>query len=272
MSGFSSEWLALREPVDARARNREVLDAFVNRLMEISSRRAPHLLDLGSGTGSSLRALAPLVNGPQHWTLCDHDPALLAIAAQASLASPALSLKTIEVNLSAGLPDELLAGADAVTTSAFLDLVSATWIDGLVDAITSRGLPFLAMLSYDGRARLKPAHPFDETVRQAMNRHQLADKGLGQALGPGAAIYAINAFIAAGYTVVAGASDWRSLPQEANFGVALVDGWAHAAEESGENRKAVANWLNDRHEALKAGQLEITVGHIDMAALPRSTG
>ncbi len=268
MSGFSSEWLKLREPVDARARNRDVLDALLRRLKDISASRAPCLVDLGSGTGSSLRALAALINGPQHWTLTDHDPALLAIAAQASFASSAMSLKTIEADLSAGLSEDLLEGADAVTTSAFLDLVSAKWIDGLVKAVTARKLPFLAMLSYDGRAHLEPPHPFDETIRQAMNRHQLADKGLGPALGPGAALYAVNAFVAAGYTVIAGASDWQSLPQEVDFGTALVDGWAQAATESGEDHQAIVDWQNDRHAALRAATLKITVGHIDMAALP----
>jgi hypothetical protein len=58
MSGFSADWLALREPVDALARNQELTAQL------IAWRRQPgflSVLDLGSGTGanSSLsRALA----------------------------------------------------------------------------------------------------------------------------------------------------------------------------------------------------------------------
>ena len=39
--------------------------------------------DLGSGTGSMGRWLAPLLDGPQHWVLHDRDPDLLHVAADA---------------------------------------------------------------------------------------------------------------------------------------------------------------------------------------------
>ncbi|MDJ0891981.1 MAG: class I SAM-dependent methyltransferase, partial [Gammaproteobacteria bacterium] len=75
MSGFSGEWLALREPVDDRSRS----GTLVTRL----SARAPEgrlrVLDLGAGTGANLRYLAPRLGGEQEWLLVDHDSSLLGL-------------------------------------------------------------------------------------------------------------------------------------------------------------------------------------------------
>ena len=56
MSGFSAEWLALREPYDLRARNPAVLDAVAAFL---KPRPSVRVVDLACGTGSTLRALSP---------------------------------------------------------------------------------------------------------------------------------------------------------------------------------------------------------------------
>ncbi len=75
MSGFSADWLALREPVDALARNQELTAQL------IAWRRQPgflSVLDLGSGTGANLRFLAPWLSDQQYWRLVDADPILLA--------------------------------------------------------------------------------------------------------------------------------------------------------------------------------------------------
>lgn len=68
---FSIDWLDLREPADHAARNPELVET----LAQWCATRAPRILDLGSGTGSSYRGLAPMIGG--HWTLTDIDPALL---------------------------------------------------------------------------------------------------------------------------------------------------------------------------------------------------
>src|SRR5882757_1641251 len=74
MSGFSADWLALREPYDLRARNPAVLDA-------VAAALAPHALvrvvDLACGTGSTLRALGPRLPARQDWKLMDNDRGLL---------------------------------------------------------------------------------------------------------------------------------------------------------------------------------------------------
>ena len=76
---FSPDWLALREPADHAARNGEVLAAVREHFAQVSPLR---IVDLGCGTGSNLRGLAPHLPREQHWHLVDYDPLLLAAARQ----------------------------------------------------------------------------------------------------------------------------------------------------------------------------------------------
>ena len=76
MSGFSAEWLALREPADQRARNSDLLGALTRRF---AGRDTLSVVDLGCGAGSNLRALAPALPRRQRWRLVDHDAALLGV-------------------------------------------------------------------------------------------------------------------------------------------------------------------------------------------------
>ena len=74
MSGFSAEWLALRESYDLRARNPIVLDAVA---ASFKSHDAVSVVDLACGAGSTVRALSPHLPARQHWDLVDNDPRLL---------------------------------------------------------------------------------------------------------------------------------------------------------------------------------------------------
>ena len=69
---FDGDWLALREPFDAASRS----VALAQRLGAALPARA-RLIDLGAGTGSLFRWLAPILDRPQEWTLADADAALL---------------------------------------------------------------------------------------------------------------------------------------------------------------------------------------------------
>ena len=272
MSGFSGDWLSAREPADLRARNAAVREAFLDHLEARARRKgdAPLvILDLGAGTGATMRALHPHLRLPTSWRLAEHDPALMALAADMA-ERDGLAAEIVAADLAPGLPAGLLDGIDAVTTSAFLDLVSAQWIDGLAETLATRGLPFLAMLTYDGRQALEPEHPFDETVHAAMRAHQGSDKGFGPALGPKAHAHAAAAFRKAGLQVTDGAADWEALPGETAFQTMLVEGWAQAAGETGADAAALESWLALRLEQIPAGELVTRVGHFDLAALPRS--
>ena len=81
MSGFSAEWLALREPADRAARSVDVT-RFV--LDSLARETAPVLVDLGCGTGSNVRYLAPQIPGCR-WRLVDDDEQLLSVARVAAV-------------------------------------------------------------------------------------------------------------------------------------------------------------------------------------------
>ena len=74
MGGFSADWLALREPADARARSAALTSAIADRLEAAAS---PHVLDLAAGTGANARYLDGFLRGDRRsrrWLLVDNDP------------------------------------------------------------------------------------------------------------------------------------------------------------------------------------------------------
>jgi len=119
---FDPTWLDLREPADHAARAQDLLEAFCVRMPKDA-----RILDLGSGTGSTMRAISPLLPDAS-WTLTDYDPTLLAFAKQ-----HAPEAEVMHVDLAKDLAGVLVREADAITASALIDLVSAEWLDLLTD-------------------------------------------------------------------------------------------------------------------------------------------
>jgi SAM-dependent methyltransferase len=268
MSGFSADWLTLREPYDLNARNPTVIDAVAAALSPLSSVR---IVDLACGTGSTLRALSPFLPVQQSWKLVDNDLSLLARAAAAPHAKQ-LTVTTIPLDLNRDLEAALDGPVDLVTTSALLDLVSEPWLDRLVVEIAVRAIPFYAALSYDGRTTLMPSDPLDADIANAVNAHQRSDKGFGPALGPAAATFAIARFEALGYSVVHGTSDWVMGPDDFDIQTEILDGWASAAHEVGAVSLAdTTTWLTHRRAAVVAGLSSLSVGHVDFFATPNAT-
>ncbi|CAM3186364.1 trans-aconitate 2-methyltransferase [Paracoccus nototheniae] len=252
--GFSAEWLALREPADIAARHAGLLA----RAVAVAG-NDPVILDLGCGTGSTLRTLAPHLPGNARWHLVDNDPELLTRAATEApgrAQTHALDLRDLDA-----LP---LDGVTLVTASALLDLMPAPWIAALAERLAGAGLPFYAALSYDGVMEWDPALPGDAAITQAFNSHQRGDKGLGAALGPDAAATAPAILRKAGFTVHDGSSPWRIGPDSAPLHAALVEGIAGAAAEAG--AVDAANWGRMRIAAAPA--TGCLIGHLDLLALP----
>lgn len=279
-AAFDAGWLALREPADHRSRSAGLVEALALRRRERGSWR---ILDLGSGTGSNLRFLAPRIPAPQEWTLLDRDPELLGEAASGQL--PARVRSVVGDLASEGLA--LVAGAHLVTASALLDLVSARWLAELVASCRAHGCAVLFSLTYDGEIRWLPCpgnhasggvegeaageirDPLDGIVLEAVNEHQLRDKGLGPALGPGATDAALQLFRGAAYKTRTAPSPWRLGPGDASLARRLVRGWAAAAAEvRPREREALRLWADRKLRLIEEGSFEVRVGHRDLLALP----
>src|SRR6185369_8724301 len=86
MSGFSADWLSLREPFDAAARATPLVAELRRHIPRGTSAAPFEVVDLGAGAGSNLRYLAPRVGGEQQWRLVDHDRVLLDAALVATSA------------------------------------------------------------------------------------------------------------------------------------------------------------------------------------------
>src|SRR5262249_44834534 len=124
MSGFSAQWLELREPYDRRARSASVLDAV---RAAFRGRDAISVVDLGCGTGATLRGIGPQLPTRQYWRLVDNNLSLLAQAAGLGR-PPDITVEARAIDLVRDLELALDGSVDLISTSSLLDLVSAEWL------------------------------------------------------------------------------------------------------------------------------------------------
>ena len=269
MSGFSAEWLALREGADHAARNGDVARAAAALL---AGKKPARIIDLGAGAGSNFRGFSPLIDAPQVWTLVDHEARLLAAAREKI--TPLLAGQTriavdyAQVDLMRDVELLLARGCDLVTAAAFFDLASEAWIARFCAALAERRLPLYAILSYDGVEHWRPPHALDARILAAFAKHQATDKGFGPAAGPRAHGVLRDALARHGYSVMEGASPWRLSGDQRALMRQLAQGIAAAAQESGEISAAEASAWRAAREAATG----CDIGHLDLLAAPGVAG
>ena len=263
-----ADWLSLREPADAAARSRELVAEL---LPHLASPITVH--DLGCGTGSMARWLAPQLPGPQHWVLHDRDADLLArVTAPRPGPLPGRGPVTIETRSDdvTRLDPAALAGASLVTASALLDMMTADELRRLVTLCAGTRCPVLITLSVSGHVELIPPDPLDRRVADAFDDHQRRDTGAGALLGPDAVTAAVGAFDRLGLDVTVRPSPWHLGPAERDLATRWFTEWLDAAREQQPALRAATSSYGRRRAAEAAvGRLSVTVHHEDLLALPR---
>ncbi len=265
----SSSWLELREPADAGARSRELVERLRSRFPAIGGLV---IHDLASGTGSMGRWLAPLLPGPQRWVLHDLDEDLLGFAAveapPATADGDSVVIETRRSDVTELQPEDL-AGATLITASALIDLLTHEELARLVDSCVEAGCPALISLSVVGEVALVPTDPFDSLVAAAFDAHQRRLTGRGRLLGPNAAAAAAEAFRDRRAKVLVRPSAWRLGAPEAALTATWFTGWIRAAcEQSPDLAAAAGSYTSRRLAEARAGELAVTVGHTDLLVLP----
>tara|TARA_Y100000588_G_scaffold54033_1_gene51179 strand:- start:1296 stop:2174 length:879 start_codon:yes stop_codon:yes gene_type:complete len=288
VSEFSSSWLDIREGADARARNVDLvtsLSAYVDELVEIN------LIDLGAGTGGLFRYLAPRLGGHQTWRLVDNSSRLLEQsetrltrwAAQHELivrskvgtwqASNSVREYRVDTEIwdfasgFADFPTE--PSADVITASAFIDLVSLSWIKQLVGFCKKAQTSFYGCLTYNGIIEWNPGHPCDGDFLQFLNNDQRRDKGIGAALGPDAFQAISNVFTSSGFVVKTGSSPWILDFKDCQLQKALLLQWVKLlTQKSGWPVWKIDEWNEFRLAAIVDGKSRLKVGHQDIWVVP----
>lgn len=254
--GFAPDWLALREPLDHKARDKALLAQ-----ARSHARPGAVIADLGCGTGSTARAFDEVGTSPWTWRFVDSDASLLEIAAERHPTAEPVIMDLGHIK------DMPLQGVSLVTASALLDLMPINWLRELVARLKAAALPFYAALTYNGVMHWTPALDEDREVAAAFNAHQETDKGLGRAMGPGAARIASQIFSDHGFEVTLADSPWAVAHEHAELHGQLVDGIGVAAQEMGSD--VAPSWVARRQAELC--QTTAMIGHTDLLAVPRKT-
>jgi hypothetical protein len=276
MGEFTADWLALREPADARARSADLAALIAGRFRRAAELR---VLDLGAGTGANARYLAEFLSDrhlrPQ-WLLVDNDQALLAQATAQQTTTDthgrrvvdSVQTRAMDLALAFEPPaEDICAGRGLVTASALLDLVSERWLHALARRCRDNRATVLFALTYNGEVRCSPEEPEDDAVCKLVNRHQQLDKGFGPALGPAASDSAARAFAALGYDLRRERSDWELAGDARDLQAQLIEGWADAAGAVARDQlSSLQSWRARRLAHVAAGRSRLVVGHEDLAA------
>jgi trans-aconitate methyltransferase len=265
VSRVTPEWLALREPADAAARATDLVDHLRGRLADRS-----HVVihDLGCGTGSMGRWLAPRLPGSQHWVLHDRDTDLLDHA-KAEMTGTAAdgAIVTVETRQSdiTRLSRDDLGDAALITASALLDMLTAEEVERLVAGCATVRCPTLLTISVVGRVELNPPDRLDAEITDAFNAHQRRTTGSRHLLGPDAVDAAVDAFQRRGATVLARPSPWRLGADQPGLIVEWFDGWlAAACEQRPELAGPATAYAAWRRADAVAGRLGVVVDHCDL--------
>jgi hypothetical protein len=260
MTRVTPEWLALREPADAAARATDLVD----HLHHLTAGR-PQLVihDLGCGTGSMGRWLAPRLPGSQHWILHDRDADLLAHA-KAEMTGAHLSVETRQSDITRLTRDDL-GDAALITASALLDMLTAEEVERVVAGCATVGCPTLLTISVVGRVEFTLPDLLDAEIAEAFNAHQRRTTGGRHLLGPDAVDATVDAFQRRGATVLTRPSPWRLGADQPGLIVEWFDGWLTAACEQRPDlagpAMAYAAW---RRADAVAGRLGVVVDHCDL--------
>jgi len=283
MSGFSAQWLGLREPVDHRSRNQVLQVQVINYLAQVKTvyPGSVYVTDLGSGTGSNLRALAPHLNSIQYWTLVDYDQTLLQVArstllawADSEIESAETSSTTIKnlsirklnktiivkfkcVDLLNDYQAVLNEPTDLITAAAFFDLVAKPWLTKFCASLSK---PLYTVLTYDGNEKWSPPEIVDSDILKAFHQHQRTDKGFGSALGPTASECLQSLLRDQHFTTICAPSPWILNHQDSALIKQLSIGTAEAVREMATLAETVVNqWEQSRMHASRC-----EIGHIDI--------
>ncbi|KAA5539454.1 hypothetical protein FYK55_24280 [Roseiconus nitratireducens] len=263
MNRSAETWLRARELADTRSRNELLARQFCQHLRPDTT-----VIDLGCGGAANLRYLSRFLRVEQPCLGIDHDPDILACAAE-HLRTPSVQFRRLD--LARHLSHLPRGPQTAFTASAFLDLASQDFLIRFVEL--ARETPLLIAMTASGTPRWDPVETEFETtaIDEFLSAHRRSDHGFGPSVGYDAADRLSELLSAAGCSVTTVQTDWNLDFRDATLIRLLIDGIA--------NRLAslkcdldINRWRERRLQLLADAVLVCTVPHRDLLSIPPGRG
>ena len=230
------------------------------------------IVDLGSGTGSTIRGLQryTTLTPSIQWRLVDNDSGLLAEAIHRHSEEYSIESFLVDLSETQKLP---LKSVSLITASALLDLVSDNFIRDLCQLIKEkneyRPVGFYSALNYDGCIKWTPFHPLDASILMNFNADQRRDKGFGPALGPDATDFLTRQFHSTKFQCLSAKSPWLLGSSDYLLTESLINGISGVAiQTDGLTNSDIQDWKTFRMKNVRTGTCYL--GHTDILVLPNS--
>jgi SAM-dependent methyltransferase len=288
-------YLEAKFALDERSLNPEVRGEFVHAL---AHRECVTGLDLGTGTGASVRRLLTLLPGSWRLTAVDREPSLLRHAREKSAAllreqgfrlatrpdgiaaeqaGREVDVAFVAVDLLDFVPEP--HAFDFVLAHAVLDLLPLPeTIAALAAALKPGGL-FYATLLYDGSTTLFPTYRDGRLEEEILAVYDASmERRWVRGLRSGGARSGrrcLEALASRGLVCIAyGSSDWNLTPRRRRYrdqdAICLAALLGMIRDEAGRSGhfapSTLAAWYEDRREHLQAGELGLIVHQLDVLA------
>ena len=271
-----ADFLQAKFALDERSLNREVRAAFLDALHSLPQ---IHCLDVGAGTGATLRRLlnselAP----PLSLTALDRDLGLLDIARQEAegwLKNKRLTAIRFAVDeVKDHRPDRLY---NVITAHAFLDLAPLPQALRLFAAWLQPGGYLYASINYDGDTTLLPVYDdadFEARLLEHYNHTMEQRRVDGQATGGAYCGRRLHGLLPEyGFDILAhGSSDWNITPFLGEYRdgdavclKALLEMIYGEGQRSGQfHHDQLDRWRENRLRLLQQRRLELTIRQLDL--------
>ena len=280
-----SSWLDERFIHDVNARNKEVEGtcfAYFDKLDAI------HIMDVGSGTGSTFLALHNKITKDQNWTFLEQDSSLIEHSIQRickelqqeryvinktdaivtfTKGSKTITLKTINdslLNIDTYLRDRSI---DLVTASAIFDLFSIDQYAKFEQIVRGHNCAILSVLNYTGMS-FNPVVEGDETCIDLYHGHMLRSQHFGIGMGPNCHRDIKKYYSDNGANYTEGASIWHLDPQAQAMHGFILEYMETAINEMPGKPAYFNDWLTNKRQASSDNRLSIQVDHFDYFIAP----
>lgn len=274
----TADWLWLRYPLDASARNRRLER---RALSQLSKRKELRVLDLGSGAGANMGYYHSLLPASTQWWLLERDKALLMqlpkfIEWLSKKEGDAIPQRFYPVKADFLNPDCPIYSHsfDLVLANAVFDLLSAEQFQRLLQlfrqAWAERSPVFLFTLNLDQGLEFSPADEDTAQWCQSYEGHMHRLQYFGRAMAAYCGGWMEKLFRENGFKVESGPSNWEIAPWQREVLLAKLGFFEKAMAEfigaDARQRYLFQRWLaRKRHQACRR-ELSLFVPHRDFLA------